>query len=155
MSSTQAFRDEHAALLEHVEHLRMVAAELPGMSAEQRADAVRRVLEFLRGTLVPHAEAEEEVLYPAVAEVLGNPEATATMVSDHRAIVARIDALEVAGPDRVDRLQELLYGLHALLIVHFHKEEDDYLPLLEKELEPDRIAAVFERMGEHGNGHAH
>lgn len=152
MSGTQGFRDEHAALLEHVEHLRELGANVPKMQSEQRAQEVEKVLGFLRGTLIPHAEAEEEVLYPAVAQVLGDPEATATMISDHRAIVARIDSLESAGPDELERLQELLYGLYALVIVHFHKEEDDYLPLLEK-LPAEELDAVFERMGEHGYDH--
>lgn len=152
MSATDAFREEHAALLEHVEHLRAIAGQLPGMDSAQRTAAIQRALEFLRGTLVPHAEAEERVLYPAVAALLGSPASTATMISDHRAIVSRIDALAAAQPDDVERLQELLYGLHALLIVHFHKEEDDYLPLLE-ERPPEEVAAIFERMGEHGHAH--
>lgn len=74
------------------------------------------------------------------------------MISDHRAIVSRIDALATAGPDDVEQLQELLYGLYALLIVHFRKEEDDYLPLFD-ERPPEEVAAIFERMGEHGHAH--
>lgn len=154
MSTTQAFRDEHAALLDHVEHLRVAAAQLPEMTSEERADTVGRILQFLQGTLMPHAEAEERVLYPAVARLLGHPEATATMISDHRAIVARIDALETAEPDDLARLQELLYGLYALLLVHFHKEEDDYLPLLEAQ-PPEQVAAIFEGMGGHEHAHGH
>lgn len=154
MSATDAFREEHAALLEHVEHLRSVAGQLPGMDTDERAAAIQRALEFLRGTLIPHAEAEEQVLYPAVGALLGSPQATATMVSDHRAIVSRIDALAATQPDNVERVQELLYGLHALLMVHFRKEEDDYLPLLE-ERPSEEVAAIFERMGEHGRGHSH
>lgn len=152
MSSTQAFRNEHAALLEHVEHLRVAAAQIPEMTPDERGQTTQRILAFLRGTLVPHAEAEERVLYPAVADVLGNAEATATMVSDHRAIVARIDALAATDAGDVARLQELLYGIYALLIVHFHKEEDDYLPLLERR-PPAEVAAIFERMGSHDHVH--
>lgn len=151
MSAIDAFREEHAALLEHVEHMRDVAGRLPDMEVGEREAELRPILEFLRGSLVPHAEAEERVLYPAVAELLGSPEATATMISDHRAIVSRIEALAATGPDDADRLQELLYGLHALLLVHFQKEEDDYLPLLERR-PPDEVATIFERMGGHGHG---
>jgi iron-sulfur cluster repair protein YtfE (RIC family) len=154
MGSTQAFRDEHAALLDHVEHLRATAERLPEMAPEQRAESLERIRGFLRETLIPHAKAEEQVLYPAVADILGHPEATATMISDHRAIVARIEALEAAGSDDLSRLQELLYGLHALLIVHFHKEEDDYLPLLERQPE-EQVAAILERMGGHAHAHSH
>jgi iron-sulfur cluster repair protein YtfE (RIC family) len=32
----------------------------------------------------------------------------------------------------VSLLQELLYGLHALITVHFRKEDELYLPLLER-----------------------
>ncbi|HEX8753869.1 MAG TPA: hemerythrin domain-containing protein [Solirubrobacterales bacterium] len=150
-SPTAAFREEHAALLEHVEHLRAVAAGLPTMGDAERTEELKHILDFLRGTLIPHAEAEERVLYPAVAELLGDPRSTATMISDHHAIVARIEALAASAPDDVERLQELLYGLHALLIVHFHKEEDDYLPLLEAR-PAQEVAALFEEMG-HGHEH--
>lgn len=152
-SSTDAFREEHAALLEHIEHLRSLAARLPDMEPAERETELRPVLSFLRDSLLPHAEAEERVLYPAVAALLGNPDATAPMISDHRAIVSRIEALAAAEPEDVDQLQELLYGLHALLIVHFHKEEDDYLPLLERR-PPQELEALFRQMGEHGH-HAH
>jgi iron-sulfur cluster repair protein YtfE (RIC family) len=150
VSATDAFREEHAELLEHIEQLRTVAARLPGMSPAERGAALQPIVDFLRGSLVPHAEAEEHVLYPAVAAVLGDPEATATMISDHRAIVSRIEALTATEPADVDQLQELLYGLYALLIVHFHKEEDDYLPLLEKR-PPEELEAIFERMGAHAH----
>jgi iron-sulfur cluster repair protein YtfE (RIC family) len=154
MSATDAFRTEHAALLEHVEHLRIIAADFPSLSPTARADRKEMALGFLRGTLVPHAQAEEEVLYPAIAELFGHPESTATMISDHRAIVSRMDALAEADPDDVPRIQELLYGIHALLVVHFHKEEDDYLPLLEDRPETE-VEALLERMGHGAHAHAH
>jgi iron-sulfur cluster repair protein YtfE (RIC family) len=154
LSNTQAFRDEHAALLVHIENLRAVAARIPEMNPTERGDAIRPILEFLRGTLIPHAEAEERVLYPAVADILGDPRATATMISDHGAIVARIEELEAAAPADAAHLQGLLYGLYALLLVHFQKEEDDYLPLLESQ-PPGQVQRIMERMGEHGHAHGH
>lgn len=150
MSAVDAFREEHAELLEPIDGFRALAARLPRMEPAEREAELQPVVTFLRQSLVPHAEAEEHVLYPAVAAALGNPEATATMISDHRAIVSRIEALAAAPSDDLDQLQELLYGLHALLIVHFHKEEDDYLPLLEK-LPPDEVEAIFRRMSEHAH----
>ena len=148
MAATEPFRKEHAHLLEHVEQLRELAATLPGASPTERTDGIAEAVGFLRDRLIPHADAEERILYPAVAEILGSPAATATMISDHRAIVERIDALESAAGDDVIPLQELLYGLHALLVVHFRKEEDDYLPLLEER--PDaEVAAVLSRMERH------
>jgi hypothetical protein len=48
------------------------------------------VIPFLRGTLVPHAEAEEEVLDPEWAKLVRFDGAAVPMVHDHEAIVARI-----------------------------------------------------------------
>jgi len=45
-----------------------------------------------------------------------------------------LDRILDASIHDVPRLQELLYGLHALITVHFQMEEGLYLPLLEREL---------------------
>lgn len=129
---TEAVRQEHAHLREHVDHIRLAARELPTVSPEERREILARILDFLRNTLLPHAEEEEQGLYAAVGEALGNPEATRPMTHDHIAIRARVIELGMIGSEDVDRLQELLYGLYALISVHFWKEEQLYLPLLER-----------------------
>ena len=145
---TQPFRDEHAELIAHVEHIRQAASEVARVSPEERQAIVQRILGFLRNTLVPHAAAEEQVLYPEWARLVGSSDAAAPMIHDHEAIVARIDALAEAAPgDDVDRLQELLYGLYALIGVHFRKEEDIQLPALDAN--PEVAARVLEQMGSH------
>ncbi len=149
---TQPFRDEHAELIAHVEHIRQAAGEVARVSPEERRAIVQRILGFLRNTLVPHAAAEERVLYREWARLVGSPDAAAPMVHDHEAIVARIDALAQADPGDVDRLQELLDGLYALISVHFRKEEDIQLPVLDAN--PDVAARVLEQMGSHTQ-HAH
>jgi iron-sulfur cluster repair protein YtfE (RIC family) len=133
---TSSERSDHARLREHVEHMRLAARELPVLSPEERAEIVSRILGFLRGTFLPHAAEEEESLYPAVAEVLGHPAATAPMTHDHIAIRARIVELAATPATDVDGLQGLLYGLYALISVHFWKEEQLYLPLLEAPARP-------------------
>ena len=70
------------------------------------------------------------MLYPVGATV-GFPDAAVPMVRDHEAIVARIERLERADRNDVDTLQELLYGLYALIGVHFRKEEDLQLPVFD------------------------
>ena len=145
MRPTEPFREEHEELLEHIEHLAAAAREVPRLSVEER-DALRdRILGFLRGTLVPHAQAEEQVLYPEWSKLLGFPDAAAPMIHDHEAIGARIDRLERADSRDVDSLQELLYGLYALISVHFRKEEDLQLPAFDA-APPDITKAVLDRM---------
>ena len=154
MRPTELFRHEHEELLEHIEHLAVAAREIPRLSEEER-DALRnRILGFLRGTLMPHARAEEDILYPEWAELVGFRDAAVPMVHDHEAIVARIERLEAAEAGDVDTLQELLYGLHAVISVHFRKEEDLQLPAFDAA--PEVAARVLSRMGEAtGHGHAH
>ncbi|MBI5104767.1 MAG: hemerythrin domain-containing protein [Solirubrobacterales bacterium] len=137
-----------------MEHLRTLARELPHLPPQERTDAVDRVLGFLRDTLLPHARAEEAVLYPEWAALVGAPDAAAPMVHDHEAIAERIDRLAATGREDVETLQELLYELHALILVHFGKEEDLQLPAFDAH--PEVAARVLERMGEHaGHAHAH
>jgi iron-sulfur cluster repair protein YtfE (RIC family) len=149
---TQPFRDEHAELIAHVEHIRQAAAEVARVSPQERQVMVQRILGFLRDTLLPHAAAEEQVLYPEWARLVGAADAAAPMVHDHEAIAARIDALAEVDPGDLDRLQELLYGLYALIGVHFRKEEDIQLPVFDAN--PEAAARVLERMGAHAH-HAH
>ena len=138
---TEAFREEHRHLVAHVDQIRAAGGEVVDLAPEEREALVGRILEFLRKTLVPHAEWEEQVLYAAVGKLLGNTAATATMSRDHVAIRRMIDALAEADPSNVTRLQELLYGLHALILVHFETEEEVYLPLLDTQPYRDRADA--------------
>lgn len=129
---TETIRLDHAELRDHLEHIRIAARELPEMSPAERQEVVGRILEFLRGTLLPHADEEERTLYREVTKQLGHPEATAPMTHDHVAIRVRTIDLATTDLDDVAGLQELLYGLYALISVHFWKEEQLYLPLVER-----------------------
>ena len=92
------------------------------------------------------------MLYPEWAKLVGFADAAVPMVHDHEAIVERIERLEQAAVDDVDKLQELLYGLYALISVHFRKEEDIQLPAFDAA--PEVTDAVFKRM-ERLTGHEH
>ena len=123
-------------------------------SAEERDVLRARILRFLHATLLPHAKAEEEILYPQWAKLVGFADAAVPMVHDHEAIVARIERLEAANIDDVDTLQELLYGLYALVSVHFRKEEDLQLPAFDAA--PEIAEQVIARMAAAaGDAHTH
>lgn len=151
--TTETVRAAHRRLLAHVEHIRDFADQVPEMTIEEREAPIERIVTFLNETLVPHAIAEERHLYPVVADMLGSPESTAPMVHDHgtiRALTARLDQVD---PADTTRLEELLYGLYALIVEHFHKEEDLYLPMLERD--PARARAVMDAMREGHARHLH
>jgi hemerythrin len=142
---TQAFRDEHRQLIEQIEHIREAARELPRLPWTERREVVGRVLRFLQETLLPHAEAEEGVLYTEWSRQVGYPDAAEPMIHDHRAIRARIARLADVELSDTEEIQELLYGLHALITVHFDKEEA--IPLHALDQQPPEVAEhILERM---------
>ena len=152
---TDAFRAEHAELIEHIEHLRVAAHKLPELSIDERADVLERVLDFLRDHLLPHARAEELVLYPEWARLVGYADAAAPMVHDHVAVAERVDRLARTPVEDVATLQELLYGLHALIGVHFGKEEDIQLAAFDEQPQ-EFVDEVLARMAEAaGPAHSH
>ena len=155
MRPTEPFRREHAELHAHVEHIGQAAREVRNLERSEREVLVGKIVGFLTGTLVPHARAEEEVLYPEWAKLVGFDDAAVPMVHDHEAIVARVERLEQTDVDEIDALQELLYGLYALIGVHFRKEEDIQLPAFDA-APPEVTRAVLERMGAlSGEAHEH
>lgn len=163
MSSMQPLRDEHADLVPHIEAL---AGAGDAVGRDDIADLRARVdaaHEFLVHHLLPHAQAEERALYPAVQRAAGAPEITATMSRDHveverltsrlgelRRRLARVDAVDAP---LADALRRVLYGLHALVAVHFAKEEEVYLPLLEQRLDDAAAAVLFAEMHEAAHHH--
>jgi iron-sulfur cluster repair protein YtfE (RIC family) len=147
---TQPLRDEHKELIPHIEQILKVADSLPDAPLEQIRDGVREVYEFLAYHLIPHAQAEEAALYPVVQQVLGSPEATRTMSRDHVEVGSYVEELDKLRQDLSTRntksLQRVLYGLYALVKVHFAKEEDVYLPILDERLSPEQASDMFEAM---------
>jgi hypothetical protein len=125
---TETFRKAHSELSEQTEAIRLAAARLPELTLEERNETLDELLEFLHGEVEPHTRYDERYLYPEVAARLGAPLATASMNYDHVAIRQWIAALEITDRSDVTKLQELLYGLDAIIRVHIWKENELYLP---------------------------
>ena len=147
---TQPLRDEHKELIPHIEKILEVANHIPEAPLEEIREGVKEVYEFLAYHLIPHAQAEEAALYPAVQKVLGSPDSTRTMSRDHVEVdryVAQLAQLQQdLSPQNFKALQRVLYGVYALVKVHFAKEEEVYLPILEERLTPEAARKMFEAM---------
>lgn len=147
---TQPLRDEHKELIPHIERILEVANSIPESPGAQIRDGVNEVYEFLAYHLLPHAQAEDVALYPTVQKVLGSPDATSTMSRDHVEVGRYIEELarlrQDVSPQDFKALRRVLYGLYALVKVHFAKEEEVYLPILEQRLSPEEAAEMFEAM---------
>ena len=155
MSVTQPLRDEHRELLPRAESLRAAAeaAESPGHGLRAALD---EALAFLNGQLIPHAQAEDAELYPKVEQVMQAPGATRTMHRDHVEVVAltreltrlRDSLTDAPTADQRRALQRALYGLYAVVRLHFAKEEEVYLPVLDAGLSPEEATEMFRAMHE-------
>ncbi|MDG4802057.1 hemerythrin domain-containing protein [Micromonospora sp. WMMD980] len=99
--------------------------------------ALRDVHRRLTEEVLPHEEAEERQLYPALAGPLGSDEATSTMSRAHVEIVRLVErigghlaTLDGRVPtDEAPDLLAALYGLDAVLRLHLAQEEEDYFTL--------------------------
>jgi iron-sulfur cluster repair protein YtfE (RIC family) len=147
---TQPLRDEHKELIPHIEKILEVADSIPESSLDEMREGVKEVYEFLAYHLLPHAQAEDAALYPTVQKVLGSPQATRTMSRDHVEVGRYIEELaalqQELSPKNFKALQRILYGLYALVKVHFAKEEEVYLPILEEGLSGESAKEMFEAM---------
>ncbi len=134
------FSAEHQVLRPDLDQLRVVADALGAAEPAAAVADVRRVHHFLAEELLPHEEAEDRALYPAVASALGGTDPTGAMSRTHveighhvRRLGRLIDQLPAEGPDEDDivEMRRILYGLHAILRLHFAQEEEGYLSLAE------------------------
>lgn len=137
------FAAEHDQLRDMLGLLRASADRLASGADAAALQSLSTVSRLLTERIVPHERAEETQLYPALARPLGGDEATAAMSRAHAEIVRLADRIEAhAGlaqsdggiqADQVDDLLASLYGLHALLRLHFVQEEENYFTLAEDE----------------------
>jgi len=151
---TKALAVEHEDFSSHVAELRRLADDC----SEERPGAlivdVEASLAFLENDLLPHAAAEDAVLYPAVARLIGCPAGTDTMRRDHEEIRRLIAELRrhhgelgsTVYPAALGEVRRLLYALHAVISLHVAKEEEVYFPLLDASLSDDEADVLLARM---------
>ncbi len=152
---TQPLRDEHKGLLPHVEGLRL-AGDAVNESLTSSAHAkIEEAYDFLTHHLLPHAQAEDEALYPVVQKVMGASQATATMSREHlevERLTEELDSLRVHRSQltittiQAQAMRRVLYGLYAILKVHFAEEEEVFLPLLDARLSVTEANELFAHM---------
>jgi len=152
---TQPLRDEHKELYPHIETLQRAGLAVHGTLNQSSLALIDEAYAFLSTHLLPHAHAEEVALYPVVQKVMGAPQATATMSRDHVEVERltqelgllreRLEASEI-GSKQANELKRILYGLYTLVKLHFAKEEEVYLPLLDANLTAGDANEMFKAM---------
>lgn len=151
-TATETIRRHHAQILSRL-------SEQVRLLAERRPEADPAALTaLLTQELLSHAAGEERALYPAVEPLIkAHGSATATMSLDHRVIADTVAAIvaaaqAVAAPDATavqwEHLTQLALQLEAVLRLHLRKEEEIYLPLVERYLRAEEQARVLDAMHE-------
>jgi heavy metal translocating P-type ATPase len=161
---TRRFASEHQVIRADIEELRATADSLGFTPPEQALARARQAHQMLVDEVVPHEQAEERELYPALDRVLGSPEATTAMSRGHTEITHQarrlgqlLDDIGGGQPDDADLadLRALLYGLHAILRLHTTQEEENYLSLADEASQNAISAAVPDAAASTTARHSH
>jgi iron-sulfur cluster repair protein YtfE (RIC family) len=160
VSATHELRAEHGTLQRGIADLARLAGEVGDWSVPDTPDRLRGMRGFLYGRVLPHAEAEEAVLYPLMDKVMGAAGTTSTMVADHReihhhadALVALLDAIGQGPPHagQVEAVRQHLYALWAILRLHLAKEEDILFPILDARLSEADAETLYAKLAAFGH----
>ncbi len=131
--------ESHRSLRPAVGGLADLAAKLDEMEPAAAHHALRETCALLEEEILPHERHEEAEAYPLLSEVLAEEDPTGPLIQTHHEIerLARLFRRLVASlpdegpaPEDLRDLQRALYGLHAILTLHF-AQEDELFRLLE------------------------
>jgi hypothetical protein len=123
----------HRSLRPHVGELAALAARLDALPAAEAREQLERLRVLLEEELLPHELEEQRVAYPILGAMLKEEDPTGPLIQTHHEIrrltrlygrmVARLPP-EGPRPEDLRDLRRALYGLHAILTLHFAQEEE-------------------------------
>ena len=163
LSLTTALR--HSELRPDLERLRQWADEIGVVHIDTVRHRLGAANEILMTRLLPHALAEDEILYPAARKFVG-AQAIEMLQRDHGEILkltAELNALRrAAGADEVGprfavEARRILYGLYMLAGLHFAKEDEIVLSVLDARctlVETAELTSALERAASRINAEA-
>jgi hypothetical protein len=131
----ERFRAEHREFAPELQRIRSTADRLGSLPPEDARRELEAVRWFLAERLPQHEEEEEAAVYPVVASLMGGEDPMSSMARAHieishlaRVFQQLVEDLPPEGPSPDDLLdlRRVLYGLHAILRLHFAQEEEAY-----------------------------
>jgi heavy metal translocating P-type ATPase len=127
--------EEHEALRPRVEELVSLAGRLDSLSPGEARTELEEIRRLLETELLPHEAEEQETAFPEIRRLLGEADPTGPLIRTHQEIrrlarlfARQVERLPAEGPAPEDRrdLRRSLYGLHAILVLHFAQEDELY-----------------------------
>jgi heavy metal translocating P-type ATPase len=125
----------HASLDPILDRLRAVGDRLGIGDGPETCWELRAVDRLLQEEVLPHEQADEAELHPRIARLLGGQDPMASISRTHREIAhlaRRLHRLvaslppEGPSPEELTELRRILYGLEAILRLHFAQEDEIY-----------------------------
>lgn len=158
--STPELHEAHRALIPHVKSLRTTADLVGSVSRDQLRSRCQDALDFLVFQLIPRLRLEGEVLFPEIDRALGSTALTSVMRRDHYEVHQLTNEVlevnehligkEIFTDDLERRLRRALYGLFTVLEVHFQKQEELLLPILQDHLPAQRLESLLVQLATSG-----
>ena len=151
--------NEHAQLRPHLESIRTAAEAVGEVPNHILREMTESVVGFLLHELIPHAHTEEAILYRALEEALHAPGSARTMRHEHSEITRYTDELTSLNSSIVDdqnlpgiterELRRVLYGLYALVMSHFAKEDHVVAAILEAKMPAEEQEHLLSALSHH------
>jgi hypothetical protein len=135
-----ALRTDHDELRPILDQVRSTADRLEILPPQEIPGQLAHLNGLLQKRLIPHEDQDDADTYPNVAKLIGGDDPMAAMSRAHREIrhlsrlLRRIGSdLPPEGPDpkTLAEILRLLYGLDAILRLHFAQEDEIYHSLAE------------------------
>ncbi|ATB35185.1 Lead, cadmium, zinc and mercury transporting ATPase [Cystobacter fuscus] len=131
--TVRQLRAEHQELRPVLDRIQALADRLDALEPRRQRSELLALEGLLCSRLLPHERRDDTELYPTLAPLLGGEDPLGSMSRTHREIAhlgrlyqRRVSDLPEEGPDPAERreLRRLLYGLGAILQLHFAQEEE-------------------------------
>ena len=125
----------HRALRPKIGELPALAVHLDELPAAEARSRLEELQQMLEKELLPHEDEEQRAAYPLIEKLLAGENPTGPLVQTHyeirrlsRLLGRLVRQLPPSGPATEDLrdIRRVLYGLHAILTLHFAQEDELY-----------------------------
>lgn len=136
-----SLRSEHDSVRQHLEHARQIADSVGDVSLEDLNHSLDHATHTIAHQFLPHAQHEETLLYAVLPKAPGAPSLGAFFHRDHVEFAELVDELravranvrEPLDANVARELRRILYGMYAIMKLHFAAEEELYGVAAEQE----------------------
>ncbi len=131
----EGLETHHRSLRPRVSELATLAVQLDTLPPAEARVRLEQLYHMLETELLPHESEEQQTAYPLIEKMLKGENPTGPLIQTHneirrlsRLLGRLVEHLPPQGPAPEDLrdLRRLLYGLHAILTLHFAQEDELY-----------------------------